>query len=88
MDCDGCVFGSGRVDTSAGGCGWQSRHDREGVTCGAGECERCYDGVYRVVSGMAVAVVLAVIVAVVVVVVELLLCALPGRFGCVKWLLV
>ena len=46
----------GRIYTAAGCCGGQSRHDREGVTCGAGECERCYDGVYRVVTGVGVAV--------------------------------
>ena len=44
MDCDGGVFGSGRVDTSAGGCGWQSRHDREGSAGEARRRERDVEG--------------------------------------------
>ena len=38
-------LGSGRVDTSAGGCGWQSRHDREGSAGEARRRERDVEGV-------------------------------------------
>ena len=40
-----CLVGSGRVDTSAGGCGWQSRHDREGSAGEARRRERDVEGV-------------------------------------------
>ena len=38
-------LGSGRVDTSAGGCGWQPRHDREGSAGEARRRERDVEGV-------------------------------------------
>ena len=37
-------LGSGRVDTAAGGCGWQSRHDREGSAGEARRRERDVEG--------------------------------------------
>jgi hypothetical protein len=43
-------LGSGRVDTTAGGCGWQSRHDREGSAGEARRRERDVEGMC--VSGM------------------------------------
>jgi hypothetical protein len=54
-----CLVGSGRVDTSAGGCGWQSRHDREGSAGEArrrerdveGVCVGCCMGIVRGVGG-------------------------------------
>ena len=38
-------LGSGRVDTTSGGCGWQSRHDREGSAGEARRRERDVEGV-------------------------------------------